>query len=191
MTAKPPKRTARRAKPVAARITRSGQAQAAAEASEQRLLDATLALGQQRAAQHAELLARMDAIHRRISDAAASIGALIVGQDRIEGRLKALEFVPVETGSVANAGGASPPEKPAKCPHPFATLERMGVGPLPHENPECRWNYTCGVCGVWLKFAHPVSAANWAESRPTMVIQASVPMAADEDRFQLREAQRA
>lgn len=186
MTAKPAQRTARRAKPVAARITRSRTA--AAKASEKRLLDATLALGQQRAAQHGELLARMDAIHRRISDATASIGALITGQDRIEGRLKALEFVPVET---ANPSGAVPPEKPAKCPHPFEHLRYMGSGPLPATNPDCRWNYTCGLCGDWLKFARPVTIGGSADLKPTMVIPAGAPVTADVDRFKLREAQRA
>lgn len=189
MTAKPSQRTARRTKPVAARITRSGAA--AAKASEQRLLDATLALGQQRAAQHGEVLARLDGIHRRISDATANIGALIVGQDRIEGRLKALEFVPVETGSAEGAGGAHPPEKPAKCPHPFEHLRYMGSGPLPATNPDCRWNYTCGLCGDWLKFARPVTIGGSADLKPTMVIPAGAPVTADVDRFQLREAQRA
>jgi hypothetical protein len=37
-----------------------------------------------------------------------------------------------------------------RCAH--EQMHYMGCGPLPYENPECRWNYVCRKCLHWFKF---------------------------------------
>lgn len=41
-----------------------------------------------------------------------------------------------------------------ECTH--KQLHYMGKGPLPEGNSDCRWNYVCRECRVWMKFKRPI-----------------------------------